>query len=99
MDDISLVQGVDECSIILGVPTDTNVNLSTPTGEGRHEVEEGHLNKTRVLSDYTQAFSSSSSFPYPTEHRVNSRIWFTTETSIEKPKRCHSRESKHHRQR
>jgi len=51
VDDISVVQKIDECSVILGVPTNTDVYLPSPTGEGGHEVEEGNLDETRVFSN------------------------------------------------
>ena len=81
MDGISLAQRVAECGIVLGVPADTNTSLAATTGEGGHEVEEGpgHLNVTRVLSDYAPAFSLSFLFcwvpggPTNLTHNQNSR--------------------------
>ena len=57
-DNSSVVQEVDEGRIILSVSTDPNVYLSTSSGEGGHEVEEGHLNVARVLSHYAPNLSS-----------------------------------------
>lgn len=84
VDDISLRQGVDERSIILGVPSNTNVNLSSPACEGSHEVEKRDLNETRVFSNCARSNVQKIFFGL-TGRWIDSRIWFTTDISIEKP--------------
>lgn len=57
LDNNSPAQGVDERSVILGVPANTDVDLSAPAGEGGHEIKEGHLNQSRVLADCAFQYS------------------------------------------